>query len=63
MSPVKAVTIAVDGVAQVDGSADWDGGSADGTPIQYVRGCLHHIIAAGWTGKQKSEIGVDDVWH
>ena len=57
VSPVKALFVATGGVGQVDGAADGDGGGADRTPVQQVRGNLQHIIAAGRTGKQKCEIG------
>ena len=58
ISPVKAVVVTIDRVAQDDGSADGNGGSADRTPIQQVCGNLQDVIAADRAGKHKREIGV-----
>jgi len=57
VNPIKPLFGTADGVAQVDGTADGDGGSDDRIPVQQVRGNLEHIVAADRTGEQECEIG------
>jgi len=56
VNPIKVLLGTANGVAYVDGSAVWYTRSADRNPVRQVGRCLQHIIAAGRTGKNKSEI-------